>query len=441
MSSPAGSNVSYGPDRPARFKDSCDSCAQAKVKCSRVRPSCQRCIRSGLVCHYSLARRGKAASAAMASRHANPAKSPALRPPRHGLCSLAEVFSSSQAPDHTSIDKEFALSAEFMPRQADQPPRSPAPRAPRHGLGSLAEDFGSHAPDLGSADDGFSLSADFMSSRGFEAHRMAGLPHEIYVAPHESSLDFSLLSRLGHGDSHRRDVPIPAAMTGLDSALLGLPPEPTEPQLDDKAFGADGIANGQPADESANIRVVLSTLESLHVPSTMPAPGIDMILKVNSMAIGNLSVLLKDPCGLSCSNITLLALVCCNGIIDAYQQLLIDQGNPASASHQRARSECAMDGCFATAAVAADMLIAVGEFLPDSSVNKKIISSVLLSELTRLGNIIERIIPSGKSPAISSSRSIKDGGEFVSTLKPLLKEKLRAIVKVVKADIMESDDI
>ncbi|KAL4738136.1 hypothetical protein BDV11DRAFT_171288 [Aspergillus similis] len=375
----------------------------------------------------------------MVSRHANATKSPAPRTPRHSVSSLSEVL-SSHAADPTSIDEEFALSANFMSREANAP-RSPAPRAPRHGLSSLAEeDYSSHAADPTSIDEGFSLSADFMSSRGFEPHRMAGMPHEIYVAPHESSLDFSLLSRLGHGDSKMRDVSIPTT-AAIDSALLALPPDPTDPQLDDKTFGTDGMGNTHAADSSANIRVVLSTLESLHMPSSMPTPGIDMILKVNSMAIGNLSVLLKDPCALNCSNITLLALVCCNGIIDAYQRLLLAQRNPTLASNEKGRSEDAMEDYFATAAIAADMQIAVGAFLPDSSVKQTIISSVLLSELTRLGNIIERIIPSSRSPAIPASRNIKDGGEFTSTLKPLLKEKLRAIVRVVKAEIMETDDI
>ncbi|KAL2850162.1 hypothetical protein BJY01DRAFT_245626 [Aspergillus pseudoustus] len=438
MSSPSGSNASYAPDRPARFKDSCDSCAQAKVKCSRDRPSCQRCVRSGFVCHYSLARRGKAASAASAARHVNPPKPPGPRTPPRSVTSLAEVF-SGHAPDLTSIEDEFSLSADFMSRHAN-PPKSPARRALQQSVTSLTEDFSSHAPDLTSFDEGFSLSADFLSSRGFDAHRMAGLPHEIDAAPHESSLDFSLLSRLGNGDSSRREVPIPE-MTAIESALLALPPDPTNPQLGTKTFGTGGTGNTLTPDSSENIRVVLATLESLHMPSTMPTPSIDMILKVNNMAMGNLSALLKDPCGLKCPNITLLALVCCNGIIDAYQQLLLAQRDSASADDEKDRSEDAMDLSFSTAAIAANMQITVGEFLPDSSVKQKIISSVLLSELTRLGNIIERIIPSRKNPALSASRNIKDGGEFISTLKPLLKEKLRVIVRVVKAAIMQSDEI
>ncbi|KAL3460143.1 hypothetical protein BJX64DRAFT_263739 [Aspergillus heterothallicus] len=428
MSSPSGSNASYAPDRPARFKDSCDSCAQAKVKCSRDRPGCQRCLRSGFVCHYSLARRGKAASSAAAARHANPPKPPAPRTPPQSVTSLADVF-SGHAPDLTSIDDEFPLSADFMSRHAN-PPKSPARRGLQQ---SLTEDYSSHAPDLTSFDEGFSLSADFLSSRSFDAHR---LPHEIGAAPPESSLDFSLLSRLGNGDSNRREVPIPE-ITAIESALLSLPPDPTDPQRGTKPLPG----NTHTPDSSENIRVVLTTLESLHMPSTIPSPSIDMILKVNNVAMGNLSGLLSDPCGLKCPNITLLALVCCNGIIDAYQQLLLAQSHLASGGDENSRSEDAMDLSFSTATMAANMEITVGEFLPDSSVKQKIISSVLLSELTRLGNIIERIIPSRRNPALPASRNIKDGGEFVSTLKPLLKEKLRVIVRVVKSAIMQPDDI
>jgi len=40
----------------ARLKDSCDNCAQSKVKCDRVRSNCQRCGQHVIACHYSVAR-------------------------------------------------------------------------------------------------------------------------------------------------------------------------------------------------------------------------------------------------------------------------------------------------------------------------------------------------------------------------------------------------
>ncbi|OCK80659.1 hypothetical protein K432DRAFT_434619 [Lepidopterella palustris CBS 459.81] len=44
-------------DRPPKLRSSCDICANAKVKCDRERPVCQRCLNSGMRCNYSISRR------------------------------------------------------------------------------------------------------------------------------------------------------------------------------------------------------------------------------------------------------------------------------------------------------------------------------------------------------------------------------------------------
>ncbi|KAK1749966.1 hypothetical protein QBC47DRAFT_310933 [Echria macrotheca] len=41
------------PAKPRRLRASCDGCFSAKVKCSKGRPMCQRCLQNGLNCHYS----------------------------------------------------------------------------------------------------------------------------------------------------------------------------------------------------------------------------------------------------------------------------------------------------------------------------------------------------------------------------------------------------
>lgn len=41
------------PLRQPRLRASCDGCFLAKVKCSKSRPVCSRCLTVGLVCHYS----------------------------------------------------------------------------------------------------------------------------------------------------------------------------------------------------------------------------------------------------------------------------------------------------------------------------------------------------------------------------------------------------
>ncbi|OJI79830.1 hypothetical protein ASPTUDRAFT_48537 [Aspergillus tubingensis CBS 134.48] len=426
----------HRPGRPTRFKDSCDNCAQAKVKCSRDRPNCFRCVRSGLICRYSLARRGKAA---MASKHANHPLPSAPKSLQHSVRSLAEDF-HSHLPDFTFLDEGFALPADFASRQAN-PPNSPALSAARHSITNLAEDFGRHAPDYTSVDDEISLSANSLTPCGSAARQMAGMSQELCLSPHESNLDFSLLPGVGHGGSHKRDVLV-HTIPAMNSALTALPPDSSQSsEPDDTTFGTDGTGKIRESDPLANIQVVLSTLKSLHMPPTMPTLGIDMILKVTSMAIDNLLKLLKDPSGLNSSNITLLTLVCCNGILEAYQLLLFTQRKQTSANDERDRSEGTTGCCYNTTAVYTDIRISVGEFLPDRSVKQKIILSVLLSELGRVGNVIERTTPSDSSSSTSVSQSRRDGGEFVSTLKPVLQEKLKEIDRVVRAGITDSEDI
>lgn len=424
--------------RPTRFKDSCDSCAQAKIKCSRDRPSCLRCLRNGVICCYSLARRGKAASAPIVSEKANLPKSSAAKGSQRSVMSLAEDV-NSHLPDFPFVDEGFAVSPDFTPGQAN-PPKSPALSAPRPSVTNLVGDFSYDAPNLTSIDNDLSLSTDSLTSRGSEARQMAGIPHDFGLPSLGLGLDCPLLSRIGHGGLNKRDVPV-STIAAIHSALTTLPQDQTESQPDDRTLGTDRTGDISASDSSANIHVLLSTLKSLHMPPMMPTPGFDMILKVTSMAVGNLSALLKDPCGLNSSNVALLALVCCNSILEAYQQVLLIHRDPISASDDNDHNEGAMDCSVATTPIAADMHIAVGEYLPEGSVKQKIIFSVLLGELTRLGKIMERIIPSSNNPTFSVSRSMKESGGFISTLNSLLQERLSGILRVVKAEIINAESI
>ncbi|RAK96590.1 uncharacterized protein BO80DRAFT_224269 [Aspergillus ibericus CBS 121593] len=49
------------PSRPSyialpRTRETCDACAKAKIRCSKQRPSCERCVARGLLCRYGLLR-------------------------------------------------------------------------------------------------------------------------------------------------------------------------------------------------------------------------------------------------------------------------------------------------------------------------------------------------------------------------------------------------
>ena len=48
---------SSAPTKPAKLRESCDSCLIAKVKCSKARPLCARCLANGAPCGYSVSAR------------------------------------------------------------------------------------------------------------------------------------------------------------------------------------------------------------------------------------------------------------------------------------------------------------------------------------------------------------------------------------------------
>ncbi|KAI6782090.1 uncharacterized protein J7T54_003510 [Emericellopsis cladophorae] len=53
-SSPAQRHNAHGaPPKQPRLRASCDGCFVAKIKCSKARPMCSRCLQNGLICHYS----------------------------------------------------------------------------------------------------------------------------------------------------------------------------------------------------------------------------------------------------------------------------------------------------------------------------------------------------------------------------------------------------
>ncbi|KAI0538196.1 hypothetical protein GGR58DRAFT_315954 [Xylaria digitata] len=59
--------------RQPRLRASCDGCFLAKVKCSKARPVCSRCLACGIVCHYSpSSRSGKPKPDSNHNTHSNP---------------------------------------------------------------------------------------------------------------------------------------------------------------------------------------------------------------------------------------------------------------------------------------------------------------------------------------------------------------------------------
>ncbi|KAK8241776.1 hypothetical protein HDK77DRAFT_265166 [Phyllosticta capitalensis] len=135
------------PKRPERLRDSCNSCAQAKVRCTRDKPVCARCATKSLRCDYSPSMRkgkqrttgGSISSTKKSSGAGSPRKSPSQ--PHEDL---RRSYSTS-SHGRTSSHHQF-------PRM-DQNLRTPSPQIPwNDGIWSCSDATGGSFPGLFSQD-------------------------------------------------------------------------------------------------------------------------------------------------------------------------------------------------------------------------------------------------------------------------------------------------
>ncbi|PGH02022.1 hypothetical protein AJ80_08916 [Polytolypa hystricis UAMH7299] len=84
-----------------KLRLSCDNCFAAKVKCSKNRPTCDRCSNTGVVCHYSVSRRAgkpKGSSQRTKCRSSESSTSSSSGPG-------SEVLSEGSGVDFTNLDE------------------------------------------------------------------------------------------------------------------------------------------------------------------------------------------------------------------------------------------------------------------------------------------------------------------------------------------------
>ncbi|KAJ8129676.1 hypothetical protein O1611_g3955 [Lasiodiplodia mahajangana] len=84
--------------RQPRLRASCDGCFLAKVKCSKTRPVCSRCLACGIICNYSpSSRAGKPKPDSSHNAHSNPPHDIQLR---SLIDDKALAYLQPPAPDH-----------------------------------------------------------------------------------------------------------------------------------------------------------------------------------------------------------------------------------------------------------------------------------------------------------------------------------------------------
>lgn len=191
--------------KTTKHRESCDSCNEAKVRCSQARPTCARCIKNNVACVYGISQRaGKESASADDARRRNtnngiptpdPSSAASTILPREPQSYSSSIFPFQDAdvPDMLKQQlKEWAFSA-FMsndsstftneaiaPSMFDKEGLSPWSLQGQHRTPSQQmEDILPSFPDLGSVDSSSQVSAT--SLRNTRLHGAADLyPHLKY---------------------------------------------------------------------------------------------------------------------------------------------------------------------------------------------------------------------------------------------------------------------
>ncbi|KAH8879979.1 transcription factor [Thozetella sp. PMI_491] len=297
--------------RQPRLRASCDGCFLAKVKCSKARPICSRCLACGIECRYSpSSRAGKPKSDA--NSHAQH-----QHHHHHHGSSVADLAAMSPLSD----DKGMVY-----------PAQQPVPALYKIEAG------GWHTPP-GSLDGGMSRSqsiASGMALLGVEASPPgapdSGTVGDIYAAgmpwtpPNDMSSQMgespvltSALSRHGHSRSQSYDVAMSASMpnwidpTGHDMFAYGqqtqVPPATMATNYFPSPSATPNLraiprqkpsSSGGPLGSGGSctcFTACLQSLQALHNASSPGAPPFDLVLSLNRKAVeGCASMLACSRC-------------------------------------------------------------------------------------------------------------------------------------------------
>ncbi|KAI5857309.1 hypothetical protein GGS23DRAFT_386705 [Durotheca rogersii] len=283
------------PSKPhqTRLRASCDGCFLAKVKCSKARPICSRCLSCGTECRYSPSSRAGKPKSDINGNH-QPNSHQDIQQIHHSLME----------------DESIAYSA--------------AHQAPSERM--LALGTGWHTPPMrvdGNMSRNPSISADLSlivaEDRAIGDHDHMSAPHEIYspAMPWTPPID---LSGATFGDSPVITTPLPGApMRSHSFDIPSMPPMPWTAQVP-----SDMIPYGQvptptsvyfpspivtpttgpagPRDNSsptaiggdfcACFSVCLQSLQALHDASSPSSPPFDLVLSLNQKAVEGCAAML-----------------------------------------------------------------------------------------------------------------------------------------------------
>ncbi|KAI4246394.1 MAG: hypothetical protein LQ352_006412 [Teloschistes flavicans] len=348
-----------------KLRESCNTCASSKVRCSKDQPSCVRCSNRQLYCHYS----------------------PSRRTGKRRAVSDDPVQSASKAPDTVTITSDsHAYEKQTRVKHASTADVL-GPSTATHILSDL------HL-------DAFNNDAYFaVDSNAFIA--------DSDLDPFDYSLPTSSDSADGSMDNNLLDfgaLLTPSNFDGMSTLLGGICPDstPTEAAASSPPFIHPQTCSNRSAEKPRDcMGLALDTLQSLHMaPSTCSLasgftatsvfsvdPTIEHVLATNRAVLDSVSIILSCYCSLN-AQLALVVTLIGSKLLAWYRAVLKpdDQVQHADTSHGGLSRDLDM-----VAERVLHLPVTVGRYKLDGADRGKMRAQLVLSELRHVVKLVEQL--------------------------------------------------
>ncbi|PSN72926.1 hypothetical protein BS50DRAFT_173513 [Corynespora cassiicola Philippines] len=403
-------------DKPPKLRSSCDICANAKVKCDRERPVCQRCINSGMRCHYSVSRRmGKPPRK---DANGNP------MPKKSDLKAAERRSSSLSTPERDSISAKLAddqLGAGIPDPLADI-------NFEQH---LLNFDQSSALPwnDLNFMADpnNFASNDAFLSSSAFLALETS-MNFMDNWAPTEQSDD---LTRVNSVSSE-----------ALSSQAAEPSPSPS-PRIPKGRVPPHHPAHGR---KESCTNLASETLQSLHLPHHVcqsnptstpngltPASSIDQVMATNRRAIQVFNQLLQCPCSGNSGLVLALSLIILK-ILSSYTAIGRSTTRTATTGYTASDNTSGTSTPWEDREMVLDIPISMGAYQIDAEDEMHLKLQLVINELRKVSKLIDAF-------AARYCRGAPGGDGIYGSLEKFLRSELKTASKELNTALRNSEDM
>ncbi|OGM43341.1 hypothetical protein ABOM_008686 [Aspergillus bombycis] len=350
--------------KPVKLRASCDFCALSKVKCDRGQPHCVRCIKSGIACNYSESRRIGKAWHHCASSRSNSFTTQDTRRKQEAISQHPQKGGTYQ-DCRTPSTSDNAMS----PYDPYQSSNYATPFSMFHTLPSPASE----------------------SAIGSQTHIGPYPCLDGTAAPFRSpeSADMSLPDLLH--------------VARLQTNEMGgeCPADPRGNPSWDAIMAEHAIGVGESGDCITRAASVLQSMRGPRIscmrsrtPPLNHPQSLDATLDDGRTAMETVKEILACPCAQGL-RIALLLVLIIQQVLESYQTLLTQQ-------HETSQDESPLSMGLSTY----DTPMAIGSYLLDNELRSKIIAQVLLSELEKIGSILNVLARHAQGMAHQSDQLI-----------------------------------